>query len=70
MRKVAVHSLMVEPTGQSMEMVVIEMRDGIVTDYYPFTNEQAQTEWIGGTVILRKNEQGQLQAFKNNRLLC
>lgn len=82
MRKIAVHELIVEDDAlhdrveeveakpHDMEMAVIEISDGIVTDYYPFTDEQPQTEWIGGTVILRRNKQGLIQAFKNNRLLC
>ena len=68
MRRIAVHELQAEK--QTLSQAIIELTDGHVTDYYPFTDELPQTEWIGGTVILRRNKQGLIQAFKNNRLLC
>ena len=81
MRKIAVHKLIVEGNAlhsrvgeteakpQDIDMAIIEITDGIVTDYYPFTDEQPQTEWLGGTVVLRRNHQGLIQAYTKKGLL-
>jgi hypothetical protein len=47
--------------------VVIE--DGIVVQTYPFSEEEAMTEWIPGTIILRLDNEGKYRAYKGDQLL-
>lgn len=49
---------------------VVEIEDCRVVNYYTFSTELPMTEWLGGTIELRHNEEGILQAFKNNKQIC
>lgn len=48
---------------------VIEIEGCIVKDYYPLTDEQPFTEWIGGTIMLSDDGKGTVRAYKDGKLL-
>jgi hypothetical protein len=50
-------------------MSVVELEDGIVTRYYPLDGEQPQTEWLSGTICIRRDAQGQIKAFYEEKEL-
>ncbi|MBQ7423054.1 MAG: hypothetical protein IJV27_13085 [Prevotella sp.] len=68
MRRIGVHHIIIG--NDVLNRAVVEIEDAAVVDYYEFTEELPMTEWLGGTVELRKNELGVLQAFQNNKQLC
>ena len=47
-RRIAVNRLIAD--GREIRQCAIEIVDGKVVDYYPFTGELPATEWVGGTV--------------------
>lgn len=49
---------------------VVEIENGCVVGFYEFTEELPMTEWIGGTIELRYSDDGILQAFQNDKILC
>lgn len=48
---------------------VVEISSGMVTDYYTFEEELPYTEWLGGTIILVRDKENSLRAFKNGNLI-
>ena len=68
MRMVGVHYIKNGET--TLSQGVVEIEDGRVVNYYTFTEELPMTEWLGGTIELRYTEDGILQAFINNKLIC
>ena len=68
MRRVGVHYIKNGET--TLSQGVVEIEDGRVVNYYTFTEELPMTEWLGGTIELRCTEDGILQAFINNKLIC
>lgn len=55
-RRVAAHR--VKTCDEELRMCIVEISDGIVTDYYTFDEEQPFTEWIGGTIDIVTDETG------------
>ena len=68
MRRVWAHYIKKGET--TLSQGVVEIEDGRVVNYYTFTEELPMTEWLGGTIELRYTEDGILQAFINNKLIC
>ena len=68
MRRVGVHYIKNGET--TLSQGVVEIEDGRVVNYYTFTEELPMTEWLGVTIELRYTEDGILQAFINNKLIC
>ncbi len=68
MRRVGAHYIKKGET--TLSQGVVEIEDGRVVNYYTFTEELPMTEWLGGTIELRYTEDGILQAFINNKLIC
>lgn len=56
LRRVAAHR--VKTRDEELRMCIVEINDGIVTDYYTFSEEQPFTEWIGGTIDIITDETG------------
>lgn len=47
-RRIAVNRLIVDK--HELKQCIIEILDGKVVNYYPFTEELPNTEWLGGTI--------------------
>lgn len=50
MRRVAAHE--VRAGSEVLTQAVVELIGGKVVRYYPFAEEQPQTEWLGGTIVI------------------
>ena len=57
------------PDGQIQTLSVVEICDGQVTALYPLTQEQPFTEWVGGCLSLRRDEQGLLRCYYQDRII-
>lgn len=68
MRRVGAHYIKYGDT--ILNQGVVEIEDGRVVNYYTFCDELPMTEWLGGMIEIRRNEEGVLQAFQNNKILC
>lgn len=66
-RRVASNEITIE--GKTLRQYVVEIVDHRVVDYYSFQEELPFTEWLAGKIELRKDKNGFLQAFLNNKLL-
>ena len=67
LRRVAAHEVHVGEN--TLRQAVVEIYDDCVVNYYEFRDELPMTEWLGGTIVLKTNDDGILQAFKDSRLL-
>ncbi len=61
MRKVAAH--WVNTPSATYRQAVVVLDDGVVVDVFPFTEELPSTEWLGGTIIVRADDNGILRAY-------
>ncbi len=52
-----------------MQQAVVEISEGRVVNYYEFRDELPMTEWLGGTIIVRRDDDGILRASKDGTLL-
>ncbi|MDO4159193.1 MAG: hypothetical protein Q4D41_01900 [Prevotellaceae bacterium] len=60
-RRVASNRVVVN--GKEYRQCVVEVQDGIVVNYYTFTDELPLTEWIGGLIDVKRDEEGILRAY-------
>lgn len=65
-RKIAANHI--NTPDANITLGVVEIEGDIVRRYYPLEAEQPFTEWIGGSITIRRTPQG-LQAFKSDRLI-
>jgi hypothetical protein len=48
---------------------VVNIVRGAVQSYSPLDGEQANTIWLGGEIVLKEHEKGELRAFHKGVLL-
>ena len=68
-RKIAVHHLILPEQSLSLTQAVVEIQSGEVCRYYHFDQEQAATEWWGGSIELRHDAEGILRAWRNQQII-
>lgn len=57
------------PNGDVLRQAVVELMDGRVVNYYEFRNELPMTEWLGGIIEVKRDEEDVLRAFFQGKLL-
>ena len=68
-RRIACHQLVL-PTGKSLTLQVVEIRGGLVENYYSFTEELPRTEWLPGCVKLNDDGDGLVRAYYEGKLIA
>lgn len=53
--------------GNELKRCVVEVLDGVVVNYYVFSDELPLTEWIGGLIEIVPDEEGRPIAFWNGK---
>lgn len=48
---------------------MVTVANALVESYAPLYEEQANTIWLGGEIVIKKHANGQLQAFHKGELL-
>ena len=48
---------------------VVEIEEGKVVNYYTFEDELPMTEWLGGLIEVRRDEEGILRAYHNGKMI-
>lgn len=66
-KRIAVHEAITDK--EVLPMCVLEIYNGIVTDYHRFEREEPMTEWWGGTVVIRLDDDKKLRAYRDNGLI-
>ena len=59
----------VTPEGRCLTLQVVELTDGVVSSLYPLQMEQANTEWLQGRLILKKESDDTVRAYYKNKPL-
>ena len=67
-RRCGAHEVML-PDGNMLRQAVVEMVDGRVVNYYEFRDELPMTEWLGGRIEVKRDEDGTLSAYWNKKKL-
>lgn len=62
MRRCGAHEVKL-PDGSILEQAVVEISEGRVVNYYEFRDELPMTEWLGGTIEIKRDEEGNLMAL-------
>ena len=68
LRKIASNQIILE-NGSQLTLSIVEILNGVVQKYYPLTHEMPYTEWLGGQVFLKREDDGALRAYYNNKVL-
>lgn len=68
MRRCGAHEVKL-PDGTVLSQAVVEVWDGRVVNYYEFREELPMTEWLGGLIEVKQDEEGTLCAFWNHQKL-
>lgn len=69
MRRIGANDV-ITPDGEILSPAVVEIDNGMVQQWYRLEMEMPFTEWIGGTIELQADNNGNIMAIKNNRILC
>ena len=67
MRRVGAHEVILP--DRRLELAVVEIEGSRVVNYYEFRDELPMTEWLGGTIRLKRAIDGELQAWWKDKLL-
>ena len=62
LRRCGAHEVML-PEGEILCQAVVEIEEGRVVNYYEFRDELPMTEWLGGRIEVRRDEEGILRAW-------
>lgn len=66
-QRTAAHQIVVG--DQIINMGVVETCNGLVKSYYQLDTEMPMTVWMGGVIVLKEDEEGNLRAYKNEKLI-
>ncbi len=67
MRRIGAHEIITD--GATLRQAVVEISGDRVVNYYEFRDELPMTEWLGGTIIVSRDDEGILRAVKDGVLL-
>lgn len=67
-RRIAVNRVVL-PDSSVLNLAVLELDDGVVTNIRPLTKELPFTEWVGGYAELHAETDGRLRAYKEGKII-
>lgn len=68
LRRCGAHVVLL-PDGTQLQQAVVEIEEDRVVNYYEFRDELPMTEWLGGEISVRRDEEGILRAVWKERYL-
>ena len=68
LRRVAANEVIIGE--DKLIQAVVEIEEGRVVNYYEFRDELPLTEWLGGKIEIKRDDEGILRAYQNNKVLC
>lgn len=67
-RRCGAHEVLLEE-GKTLHQAVVEIMDGRVVNYYEFRDELPMTEWLGGVIEVKRDEEELLRAYHQGKQL-
>lgn len=68
MRRCGAHQVIL-PDGSILQQAVVEILEGRVVNYFEFREELPMTEWLGGEILVERDEEGILRALWNGKVI-
>lgn len=68
MRRCGAHQVIL-PDGSILQQAVVEIQEGRVVNYFEFCEELPMTEWLGGEILVERDEEGILRALWNGKVI-
>lgn len=68
MRRCGAHQVIL-PDGSILQQAVVEILEGRVVNYFEFREELPMTEWLGGEILVERDEDGILRALWNGKVI-
>ena len=68
LRKIAANQIVLQDNSL-LTLAVVEISNGEVTKWYPLTQELPNTEWFGGQILLKDDDNGVLRAYYNDKVI-
>ncbi len=68
MRRCGAHQVIL-PDGSILQQAVVEIQEGRVVNYFEFREELPMTEWLGGEIRVKRDEEGILRALWNGKVI-
>lgn len=68
MRRCGAHQVIL-PDGSILQQAVVEIQEGRVVNYFEFREELPMTEWLGGEILVKRDEEGILRALWNGKVI-
>lgn len=68
MRRCGAHQVIL-PDGLILQQAVVEILEGRVVNYFEFREELPMTEWLGGEIRVKRDEEGILRALWNGKVI-
>ena len=59
----------IDADGDEMKPGVVELEGKYVSSTYPLYGERPFTEWLGGTINIKRSADGRLQAYKDGEVI-
>ena len=67
-RRCAAHQILM-PNGDTLDMGVVEVQNGEVVGCYALQGEPPMTEWLGGKIEIKPDDNGVLRAYHQGQTL-
>lgn len=68
LRRCGAHEVRLED-GVTLTQAVVEISEGRVVNYFEFRDELPMTEWLGGIIEVKRDEEGILRAYWQNKMI-
>ncbi|WP_293526187.1 hypothetical protein [Prevotella sp.] len=69
MTRIVAANRVIDADGDEMKPGVVELEGKYVSCVYPLFGERPFTEWLGGTINIKRSADGRLQAYKDGEVI-
>lgn len=69
MTRIVAANRVIDADGDEMKPGVVELEGKYVNSAYPLYGERPFTEWLGGTISIKRSADGKLQAYKDGEII-
>lgn len=69
MTRIVAANRVIDADGDEMKPGVVEQEGKYVSCVYPLFGERPFTEWLGGTINIKRSADGRLQAYKDGEVI-
>ncbi len=69
MTRIVAANRVIDADGDEMKPGVVELEGKYVSCVYPLFGERPFTEWLGGTINIKRSADGRLQAYKDGEII-